>query len=138
MAAIMGRNAYQRDSLETASPGRIIVMLYDRAVKDLVVAEDALERRDFMAANEQLQHAQEILLELYGMLDLQAWSGAPYLANLYVYLVGELVKANVEHDATKIVPVREMLVTLADTWREAHAIAGGQRNAVAGTVVAHA
>ena len=131
--AAMGRDAYLRDSLETASPGRIVVMLYDTAVRDLAVAERALESGEHAVANGRLVHAQAILLELYGMLDVAAWEGAPTLANLYLFLVRELIDANVGRDQKKVATCRDMLESLAEVWQEALMITGDVRTALVGS-----
>jgi flagellar protein FliS len=115
----MGRDAYIRDNFETASPGRLVVMLYDAAVHDLVTAERAMGISDFSTANDRLVHAQAVLLELLTSLDVNAWSGARGLADLYIFLVRELIAANVERDAGRVRTCLAMVQPLADAWREA-------------------
>ena len=64
MNASMIRNRYVGDSVATASPSRLVTMLYDRLVRDLVTGEGAIVASDLAAANESLVHAQEIVWEL--------------------------------------------------------------------------
>jgi flagellar protein FliS len=117
------RDTYLRNSLETASSGRLIVMLYDAAINDLAMAESALRASDPSTASDRLLHAQAIILELLGSLDSRAWDAAPTLASLYAYFVGELVQANVQRDPDRIAPCRGMLQDLAEAWREAMTLA---------------
>ena len=81
------RNRYLQDSIATASPARLLVMLYDRLVLDLVQGEEALRGNDRDTASERINHAQEIILELRATLDVDAWEGGPGLAALYGFLL---------------------------------------------------
>lgn len=110
---------YVSNVVETVSPGRLVVMLYDRLVQDLVVAEAALAARDLKAASDNLVHAQDIVLELRSGLDVTAWSGAPGLAQLYVFIYDQLVAANVSKDAERVVQVRGLVEPMRDAWAEA-------------------
>src|SRR5919198_2459546 len=109
MNASMIRNRYVGDSVTTASPGRLVTMLYDRLVRDLVAAEAALATADLEGANNNLIHAQEIIWELAAGLDPTKWSGGPALAALYQFMLGELLDANVKKDATKVISVRTLV-----------------------------
>lgn len=117
------RDRYLQDSINTASPGRLLIMLYDRLVLDLAQGEDALRNGDQETAHEKVIHAQEIVLELRASLDLEAWSGAPGLANLYGFLITELIGANVARDADRVAACRTLVEPLRDAWREAAAAA---------------
>lgn len=107
------------DSVATASPARLLTMLYDRLVRDLTAAEAALERSDFTESNAQLVHAQEIIWELLASLDPTKWSGGPALASLYQFLLKELVAANLGRDVTKVRECRSVIEPLRDAWHEA-------------------
>jgi flagellar secretion chaperone FliS len=125
------RNRYLQDSISTASPGKLLVMLYDRLVLDLVHGEDALRTGEREAANDKLNHAQEIILELRTTLDVDAWAGAPGLANLYGYLLTELIGANIARDADRVAICRGMIEPLRDAWREAAVLAAANPAPVA-------
>jgi flagellar protein FliS len=118
------RDRYLADSVNTASPGKLLVMLYDRLVIDLVQGEEALRAGDREQASDKIIHAQEIVLELRTTLDLDAWSGAPGLANLYGFLLTELIGANIARDADRVAACRKLVEPLRDAWREAAAQAG--------------
>jgi flagellar protein FliS len=113
------RDRYLADSVNTASPGKLLVMLYDRLVIDLVQGEEALRTGDREQAGEMITHAQEIILELRTTLDLDAWAGAPGLANLYGFLLTELIGANVGRNADRVAACRALIEPLRDAWREA-------------------
>lgn len=127
MTAQALRARYLSDSISTASPARLLTMLYDRLVLDLTVAEQALGDGDRKGAGERLCHAQDILLELRSSLDVEAWSGGPALAALYAHMTTELVQANVAGDAAKAEYVRGLVEPLRDAWHTAAAgLAGSE------------
>lgn len=113
----LARSAYGRDAVLTASPARLLTMLYDRLVLDLRRAEAAQADERWTAASEQLVHAQAIVAELMGSLDADAWDGAGDLLALYLYVHEALVAANVHRDAARTREVLDLVVPLQETWR---------------------
>jgi flagellar protein FliS len=118
------RNRYAENAVLTVSPAQLVVMLYDRLVKDLADAEAAIGERNVQAASDTLLHAQDILMELHSGLKPELWSGGPGLASLYLWLHGELIAANVAKDAGRVAAARRMLEPLRDAWHEAARQAG--------------
>jgi flagellar protein FliS len=119
MSAAALRARYLGDNISTASPQQLLVMLYDRLALDLERAQAALADGDRNEANTQLQHAQEIVIELRSSLDISAWDGAPRLAALYTWLLTELIAANVKGDSRRVTDCRRIVEPLRDAWREA-------------------
>jgi flagellar protein FliS len=117
------RDRYLQDSINTASPGKLLIMLYDRLVLDLMQAEEALRGDDRERAHERITHAQEIVIELRTSLDVEAWSGASGLANLYGFVLTELIGANIARDPDRVRACRALVEPLRDAWREAAAAA---------------
>lgn len=113
------RARYATDAVTTATPARLLTMLYDRLLRDLVAAERAIEERNPAAANDQLLHAQRIVAELAGSLDPTVWDGGAGLARLYDFLQQELVAANVHKDAARVRDCREIVEPLRDAWQQA-------------------
>ena len=113
------RNAYVNDAVETASPQRLLCMLYDRLVLDLMRAEAAIEQGNREARSDALIHAQDIVVELLTSLDVAAWSGAPRLASIYQFLLRELLDSNVHADLDKVSSCRRIVEPLRDAWVDA-------------------
>jgi flagellar protein FliS len=113
------RARYLAQTVTTASPGQLLVMLYDRLVVDLTHAEESLCAGDHATASDRLLHAQDIIAELRGSLDLTAWDGAAGLAQLYGFLLVELINANVRRDVERVTSCRQLVEPLRDAWREA-------------------
>jgi flagellar protein FliS len=113
------RSRFVDNSITTASPARLLIMLYDRLILDLVRAETAQESGDRAAASRQLLHAQEIVLELVSSLRTDEWEGAAGLAAIYGFLHTELVQANVTADPERTRQCRLLVEPLAEAWRAA-------------------
>jgi flagellar protein FliS len=112
----LARARYVADAVETNSPARLVVMLYDALAKDLATAEQALAARDLAVTNSTLIHAQEIVLELNSGLRVDAWDGAPALKQIYVFLYDRLVAANVRKDSAVIDECRLLVEPLREAW----------------------
>ena len=113
------RNRYVSDTVATVSPARLVTMLYDALVRDLLQAEQALEEARRQDANERLLHAQAIVTELRVSLDTSVWEGGPALAGLYDFLLRELIDANVSRDADKVLSCRHLVEPLCEAWHAA-------------------
>ncbi|MBC2932319.1 flagellar export chaperone FliS [Nocardioides sp. zg-1228] len=111
--------AYLQASVETASPARLLVMLYDRLALDCRRAVAAQEAGDHDAARPQLLHAQDIVTELHSSLRVDAWDGGPGLSALYSHLLVQLVRANVDRDVVATRHCLDLVEGLADAWRQA-------------------
>lgn len=117
------RMRYVTDSVETASPARLLVKLYDRLVLDLQRGEQAIIDGDAVTANDQLLHAQDIITELHATLDVDAWAGGPGLAQIYEFALRELIAANIGREAERVAAVRALFEPLRDSWRQAADVA---------------
>jgi flagellar protein FliS len=113
------RTRYLDDAVATASPAKLLTMLYDRLVLDLQRAEAEQQVGDRAAAGQHLVHAQDIVSELAASLDVDAWDGAAHLMSVYTFLLTELVGANVSGDPDRTAACRELVEPLRDAWREA-------------------
>jgi flagellar secretion chaperone FliS len=113
------RSHYARDSVTTASPVRLVTMLYDRLARDLDDAEFAISTADTQSAHSALRHAQDIVQELSGSLDVGRWSGGEGLQSLYTWLTERLVAANSTKDASLLTGCREVVEPLREAWHDA-------------------
>ena len=120
------RARYASDSTDTASPARLLTMLYDRLVSDLASAEAAMDRDEIAVTGEKIGRAQEILLELAASLDLEVWPEGEPLRRLYLWMVSELWTARLRKQPEKVAECRQLIEPLRDAWRMA-AIETSQR-----------
>jgi len=113
------RSAYMNASVATATPARLLVMLYDRLLLDVQRALLAQREGRHTDASSQLLHAQEIVLELRTTLQVEAWEGGPRLAALYDWIRSQLVEANVRRDPAPTEACLPIVDELATSWRQA-------------------
>jgi flagellar protein FliS len=113
------RAAYLDASIATASPARLLVMLFERLVLDVQRGLEAQRSGDLEETHRQLTHAQDILLELATSLRPDEFRGGDDLAALYGFLHRQLVMANVRKDASITGQVLTLVTDLCDTWRQA-------------------
>ena len=126
MAEQKGENVariYKQKQIESATPGQLVVLLYDAAVDHLNKAESALGEEG-VGRIEKYHNAlitcQNIITELIVALDLEKGGEiASNLFNLYDYMIYRLVDANIKKDLEPIKEVRELLGTLKSSWEVA-------------------
>lgn len=113
------QNAYKQAAVETASPEKLLVMLYAGVIKFLRQAEMALAEKKYEEAHNSLMRAGDIITELNITLNLEEGGEiAANLRQLYTFYYGEVVKANVKKDAAYLKPVLEFFETFRDVWAE--------------------
>jgi flagellar protein FliS len=118
----MLRAAYVANAIDSMSPARMIVALYERLMLDLERARRAIEALDPAMAHACLMHAESIVSELHDSLNTEHWPAARRLKDLYVFLLFELVAANVAKDATRVASCMALVAPLRDAWSEAAGI----------------
>ncbi|MBI9097889.1 MAG: flagellar export chaperone FliS [Spirochaetaceae bacterium] len=112
-------NAYKQTSVKTASQGKLIVMLYDEAIKQMVIAEEELSKKKvkFDAVHNAISKAQDIVTELMASLDFEKGGEiSQNLYNLYMFFNRQLVEANINKDTKKLIQVRKFMSDLREAW----------------------
>ena len=119
-ATATARNKFVADGVGTTPPERLLVMLYDRLLRDLDDATGAIGGAQIGPAHDALTHAQDIVAELHSALDTSAWDGAEAMAELYTWLGELLSRANMAKSAPLVAEARSLVQPLRDTWDEAY------------------
>ncbi len=111
-------NAYGGAQISTAPQKKLLLMLYDGAVTNLMVAEKAIESKDYETVHHKLVKTQDILVELMATLNFDAGGEiAGQLYRLYDYFHWSLVQANVKKDSVLVAEVRTYLEELRSSWQ---------------------
>lgn len=110
---------YQRNQIETADGGKLLLMLYEGALRFLGQGRKALAEGDLEVANNSLLRAQDIVAELISSLNLEAGEVAVGLFRLYEYMHYLLVEANIKKRPEPLEQVEKMLLELKGAWKEA-------------------
>ncbi|MDI6786719.1 MAG: flagellar export chaperone FliS [bacterium] len=111
--------AYRQAKISTASQGKLILMLYDGAVKFLNIANEAISKKDYGVSNTNIIKAQNIVTELMISLNMEVGEISRNLYSLYDYMNRRLIQANVKKDSKIIDEVKGMLIELRETWDQA-------------------
>ncbi|MBI2504127.1 MAG: flagellar export chaperone FliS [Candidatus Latescibacteria bacterium] len=121
----MNRNAYRQYSqvqIKTANKGKLIVMLYQGAIRFMKKALIQLEQKDMEGKGKSLIRAQDIVLELLYALDQDMLAKGNELAlnlqRLYLYCYRRLVRANVDMNPEPIKEVAELMASLLEAWEK--------------------
>lgn len=108
---------YKQNQVATATPKELVVLLYEGCIKNLTLAERALEVNRLDLANNNIIKAQNIISELSNTLDMSVGDISEHLASLYEFFLNELYQANISKDKEKINYVRSKMEELLETWQ---------------------
>lgn len=117
---------YKNTQIQTATPGQLILLLYEGGIKFCKLAKASVEENNIMNANNYIIKIQDIVSELMSSLDLK--SGIEISRNLYSlydYMLAKLIDANLKKDVDAIDEVQKLLEELRDSWKIAVKNTGG-------------
>lgn len=113
-------NPYQQTQVTTATPERLLIMLYDGAIRFVALAREGIEEGDRVKKLESISRALAIITHLSDTLDHNAgWDQSQELDALYAYMAGALSRANFSNQAEPLKVVLSLLTGLRETWIEA-------------------
>jgi flagellar secretion chaperone FliS len=113
------QQAYRDSAILTATPERLVVMLYDGANRFLIQGAAAMRAGDLTVTNDRLRRAEAIVNELRSTLDMSAGQVATNLESIYAFCQRLLLEARLKQDADKIDHVARLLRELRDAWDQA-------------------
>ena len=109
---------YRENSVLTATPERLVVMLYDGANRFLIQAAAAMRSDAHATTNSKLQRAEAIIDELMATLDMDQGEVSERLQSIYLFCRRTLMEARVERDAQKVDQVAGLLGELREAWAQ--------------------
>lgn len=112
-------SAYRETSVRTASGGKMILMLYDGAIRQIDTAVELIESgtKQLDQVNTAILKAQDIVTELMVSLDFDKGGEiATKLFGLYRFFADQLMDANLNKDAAPLRSVRSMMAELREAW----------------------
>lgn len=110
---------YKQSAVDTAPPEKLLVMLYDGAIKFLTLAKKALDMKNYEEANEYNLRVQEILVELNATLDMSYGEIPQRLRKLYDFYQRQMILANLKKDPKLLEPVLRFLRDYRELWEKA-------------------
>ena len=119
MATFAAPNHYKQQSILTAPPGRLVVMLYDGCLRFLFQSAYAMREGDKLNSQDRMRRAEAIIDELTVTLDHERGGEiAGRLQGIYAFCRKHLIEASIEQNPAKIEEVSELLTELRDAWAE--------------------
>ncbi len=125
MIAYNAYNQYKENSIYTASPEELTLMLYNGLVKFIMRGIDSIEKKHIQDANTNIIKAQNIVSEFMNTLDMN-YEISSSLYSIYDYMLRRLIDANIAKDKDILEEVLNFAKVLRDTWEQAMKISKKQ------------
>ncbi|SDN02083.1 flagellar protein FliS [Fictibacillus solisalsi] len=109
--------SYQNNSVQTASPGELTLMLYNGCLKFIQLSKQAIQHKNIQEKNTNCLKAQKIIQELMVTLNMDA-SVSGTLLPMYDYLNRRLIEANIQSNVEILDEVEGFVKELRDAWKE--------------------
>jgi flagellar secretion chaperone FliS len=122
MAPINPYLKYQEQLVYTLTPGELLILLYDEAVKNIKSAIIFIKDKKICEAHNALIKSQNIFLHLIDNLDMK-YPISSNLVSLYDFIYTQLVKANLEKNYSLLEEILFIVIDLKNTWQKADLIA---------------
>ncbi len=117
------KNAYQKyktTSIQSASREKLLLMMYEGAIKFIRKAIVACEQKDIAERGLNIGKAFDIINELNNTLDHKVGGEvAKNLEQLYMFITDQLVQANIKGDKKPLEDALKVLEILFDGWKQA-------------------
>ena len=111
------QNAYRKASVNTLDQNKLIIMLYDGAIKQSGFALEHIKKNDIEKAHNALVKAKNIVAELMSSLNMEKGGEvAKNLKSLYAFMFSQLIEANMNKESKPIVTVIGLLKELREAW----------------------
>ena len=122
-------NSYRNSAVQTASPAKLLIMLYDGAIRFINAGIEGISVADYQKANTNLGKAQSIISELSATLD-RSMPISSNLEALYEYITHLLMKSNIDKNESPAKEALGYLKEMRETWAEAIKVvaSSGQQN----------
>ena len=110
---------YRKNQISTSSQGRLILMMYEGAIKFTSLALDSMAKGDVANQGKYIQKAHDIVNELSLALDFKKGGDvAPRLESLYQFVLSQLTLANIKSDKKPLQAVLNTLTPLLEAWTQ--------------------
>jgi flagellar protein FliS len=109
--------AYREREIQSASPARLVVLLFEHAHANLLRARHAVQTGNLELRVESVAKAREALMELLTSLDMQRGGDiARNLSGVYTFILAELVNVVRRRDGAQLEQLIRMVSELRDAF----------------------
>ncbi len=113
---------YKKTQVNTANQGKLILMLYDGAIKFINKAIELIIQKkanNIETIHNNIIRAQEIVYELTSSLNMDVGEISQKLFSIYMYINNKLIEANIKKDDKPLREVKKYLIELRGAWEQA-------------------
>ena len=111
------QNAYKKASVNTLDQNKLIIMLYDGAIKNANFAVEYMKSGEIEKVHDSLIKTKNIVTELLATLNMEHGGEiAKNLKSLYSYMFSQLIEANMEKRSEPVLNVIDLLKELRGAW----------------------
>ena len=113
------QNAYKKASVNTLDQTKLIIMLYDGAIKNASFAVEHMKSGQIEKVHDCLIKTKNIVTELMATLNMDRGGDiANNLQSLYSYMFSQLIEANMNKKTEPVVVVIDLLKELRAAWTQ--------------------
>ena len=110
---------YSQNEISTANQGRLIVLMYEGAIKNTKMAVQCLDDKDSAGVASHIRKTRDIINELSISLDVKVGEKtAARLESLYQFVLTQLTRANIKPDRAALESILRVLIPLHEAWAE--------------------
>jgi flagellar secretion chaperone FliS len=110
---------YQKTQVTTASREKILLMLYEGAIRFTKQARQAMIEKKIADKGKYISKATAILSELMATLDFKIGGQLAHdLENLYIFMIDKLIEGNIQNKTEPLEHVERLLNTLYSAWKD--------------------
>ena len=119
MGSAKYHNAYKQNAVSTSSQGRLVLMMYEGAIKFVNMAMHGIDTSNISAKGLYIGKTRDIINELSLALDMEKGGEiAKRLESLYQFILDQLTHANIKSDRKSLESVQKVLLPLHDAWEK--------------------
>ncbi len=113
------RNEYRHNEVATSSQGKLIIMMYEGALKFVTLAIEGIDSKDLSKKGTYINKTHDIINELSCALDMKKGGDvAQKLESLYQFILHQLTLANIKSDRKALESIVNVLTPLMEAWKE--------------------
>lgn len=110
---------YQKTQVTTASPEKILLLLYEGAIRFVKIAQVRMQEKNIAEKGKYISKTMAIVSELMNTLDHKVGGQlAADLENLYMFMIDKLIEANIKNEPEHLEVVEKLLTTLYGAWQD--------------------
>ncbi len=108
-------NIYKQQSVMTATPGELTLILYNECIKDINIAVECIKKKNMEKAHNYIKNSQDIVRELNSTLDMRQPIAAD-MRQLYEFIQYKLLQGNIKKDIEQLNEAKELVEEFRTAW----------------------